>query len=293
MKIRAVIIAVLVIVFCAAAGRSYAEPELVIGLIPEDNIFEEIKQFRAVAAYLTKKTGIRIKMTVLSRYGDVIDRFASRGLDGAFFGFFTSVLAMEKLGVEPVVRPVWTDGSEASQSFIFVRNGSGIKNAADMNGKRIAFVDRATVTGYLYAMAYLRDHGISSPERYFREISFAGNSSSTVYAVLDNRADVGVAKSKLFNRLVQKDPLIKEELAVIERSPAYPDLTLCLRRDLPKDMAKTLQEAALRMDKDPEGSAILKKNGMLRFNAASAGDFKPFADLARRAGISLRTYRYK
>lgn len=292
MRIRTLIIALLVVI-CALAGRAHAEPELVIGLIPEDNIFEEIKQFRAVAAYVTKKTGIRIRMTVLSRYGDVIDRFASRGLDGAFFGFFTSVLAMEKLGVEPVVRPVWADGSETAQSFIFVRNGSGIRNAADMSGKRIAFVDRATVTGYLYAVAYLRDHGISSPERYFREISFTGNSSSTVYAVLDNRADVGVAKSKLFNRLIQKDPLIREELVVIERSPLYPDLTLCLRRDLPKEVKRRLQEAMLRMDDDPEGIAILQKNGMLRFNAASSGDFRPFADLARRAGISLRTYRYK
>jgi len=48
-----------------------------------------------------------------------------------------------------------------------VRNNSGIHDVEGMKGKRIAFVDRVTVTGYLYALSYLREFGVANPEAYF------------------------------------------------------------------------------------------------------------------------------
>ncbi|NJD56716.1 MAG: phosphate/phosphite/phosphonate ABC transporter substrate-binding protein [Nitrospirae bacterium] len=273
--------------------RAWGDTEILIGLIPEENIFNQMDRHRPLAAYLSKKVGATVRFTILSRYGDVMDRFVSRKMDGAFFGVFTGVLAIDRIDAEPIARPVGLSGSSIVQSYIFVRNDSGIRDVNDMKGKRIVFVDRATVTGYLYALSYLREHGVASPETYFREVSFAGSHGSTIYAVLDGRADIGTVKSTIFQKLVAKDPVIKEELSIIARSRELPDTTLFLRKDLPQSLRAKIKAALLAMDREPEGVNVLKKLEAQKFIDAKKEDFAAFYDIARTAGISVKTYKYR
>jgi len=93
---------------------SQQQQSVKIGLIPEQNIFTQKKRYEPLAAYIFKKTGIKIELKILSRYGNIIDQVNTLGLDGAFFGSFTAAIAHKKLGVKPCARPEWTDGSSIS-----------------------------------------------------------------------------------------------------------------------------------------------------------------------------------
>jgi phosphonate transport system substrate-binding protein len=273
--------------------KAFAEEELLIGLIPEENIFTQMDRHKPLAAYLTKKLGTRVRFTILSRYGDVLDRFMSRKMDGAFFGVFTSALAMEQLDAEPIVHPVNLDGSTAVQSYVFVRKDSNIVSVENMKGKRIAFVDKATVTGYLYALSFLRERGVQDIKTYFRDISFTGSHGSAIYAVLDGRADVGTAKSKIFHQLVKKEHSIKDELTILAKSREFPDATLFLRKDLSPVKRLQIRDILLNMDKDAEGVEVLKKLESMMFVLARKSDFEPFFEIAQKAGIIVKTYKYK
>jgi len=277
----------------AFSAEAFGEEEILIGLMPEENIFTQMDRNRPLAAYLTKKLGTKVRFTILSRYGDVLDRFMSRKMDGAFFGVFTSVLAMEQLDAEPIVHPVNLDGSSAVQSYIFVRKDSNIASVQDMKGKRIAFVDKATVTGYLFALSFLRELGVQDIKTYFRDISFTGSHGSTIYAVLDGRADIGTAKSRIFHQLVKKDHSIKEELTILATSPSFPGTTLFLRKDLPPAKRLQIRDILLGMDKDAEGKEVLKKLEASMFVEAKKSHFQPFFDVAKKAGIDVKTYKYK
>lgn len=277
----------------AWSGSASAEKEILIGLIPEDNIFTQMDRHRPLAEYLTKKLGQKVRFTILSRYGDVLDRFRSRKMDGAFFGVFTGVLALEQLDAEPIVHPVSTDGNSAVQSYIFVRKDSKIGDLAGMKGKRIAFVDKATVTGYLYALSYIRQHGIKDIQAYFKDVSFTGSHGSTVYAVLDGRADIGTAKSKIFNKLLKKDPGIKEELKVIAKSREFPDSTLFLRKDLPSAVRSRIRTILIEMNRDAEGQEVLKILESQMFIEARKSDFNAFYEIAEKAGITVKSYKYR
>ncbi|MCX7794552.1 MAG: phosphate/phosphite/phosphonate ABC transporter substrate-binding protein [Thermodesulfovibrionales bacterium] len=267
--------------------------EILIGLIPEENIFRQMDRYRPLGEYLTSRLNINTRFTILSRYGDIIDRFVTRNLDGAFFGAFTAVLAMEKLGVEPVARPVNLDGTSSAEGYIFVRKDSGINNVKDMRGKTIAFVDRATATGYIFALAYLREHGIENPLDYFKEYYFTGSHDSALLSVLDGRADIGVAKNKIIKERIKKDPLIENEILIIARSSALPDVTLCLSKKLEKGLREKIKYILLTMDRDPEGKKILEKLGALRFVSASKEDFESVYNLLKKANIDIKTYRYR
>lgn len=287
-----------VVMFCVGLmmflfGTASAQTEMLIGLIPEENIFTQMDRHRPLADYLSDKLGIKVKLTILSRYGDIIDRFVSRKMDGAFFGIFTGVLAMEKLSVEPMVRPVNLDGSTTVRSYIIARKDSGIRSVRDMKGKRIVFVDRATVTGYLAAVAYFRQHGIHDIDTYFGENYFTGSNDSAIYSVLDNRADIGVVKSKVYKRVTEKDPVIMNELVILAESGPFPDTTLCLRKDLSADLKENIKKILLQMDQDSGGRDVLRKMGISKFVGADKKDFQPFFALADKAGIQIKSYRYK
>jgi len=293
MRSPAVYAVLLVMLICCTATVCHAEQEILIGLIPEENIFNQMARHKPLASYLSDRLKTKVRFTILSRYGDVMDRFMTRKMDGAFFGVFTGVLAMEKLDAEPIAHPVNSDGTSDVQSYIFVRKDSNIRNAADMQGKRIAFVDRATVTGYLFALSYLKENGITDPKKYFREISFTGSHGSAIYAVLDGRADIGTAKSKIFQMLVAKDHIIKDELVIIKRSKNLPDTTLFLRKDMPKNIRDRIREILLSMHNDKDGREVLHKLDAKMFSEAKKGDFSYFQELAQKAGITPRTYNYR
>ena len=286
------ILAALLAIFPLFARSQPSHDKVTIGLIPEMNIFRQKERFRALEEYLSQKTGIPVQFTVLSRYGNIIDRFTANKLDGAFFGSFTGALAIRKLGVVPLARPVHEDGTSTYQGYIFVRKDSGIKRAADMKGKRMAFVDKATTAGYLFPLAWLRENGVASPDGFFRESFFTGSHDAAIRAVLHGSADVGAAKHSIYEQLQKEEPRIDRELVVLARSPWVPSNGLCVRKDLDPALQKALKEALLGLEKDPRGKRVLEQLGAVGFTETTAKDYEPVFALARKAGIDIRNYRY-
>jgi phosphonate transport system substrate-binding protein len=266
---------------------------VLIGLIPELNIFKQKARHQLLAEYLSRKLGMPVRFTILPSYGDVLDGFDAEQMDGAFFGSFTGAVAMEKLGVVPLARPVNLDGTSTYQGYLFVRKDSGISDVAGMRGKRMAFVDRATTAGYVFPLAWLREHGISSPERLFAEHWFTGSHDVPIAEVLDGKADVGVSKHTVFDRVRKENPRVDRELVVLASSPPVPSNALCVRRDLEERLREALRRALLDVQSDPEGARVLEQIGALKFVETTAGDYAPVLELARKAGIDPRKYEYR
>ncbi len=265
---------------------------ILIGLVPEENIFRQMERYAPIAAYLSEKIGVRVKLIILPSYGDIVENFSTGGMDGAFCGSLTYALLHEKLGVEVLARPVGLDGASSYRGIIFAREDSGIKKAEDMRGQRFAFVDRASAAGYLLPLTYFRGHGIKDYKRYFKETYFTGTHQDAIYDVLNRKADIGVAKNSVLRRLAAYDPAVANELHVIAYSPEFPETSLVLRRDLDSDLKKKLEDALLNMNTDPEGRNILQQFGAQRFVATRDGDFRPLYTYMGELGITLSNYDY-
>ncbi len=273
--------------------KETAEKTLLIGLIPEQNIFDQLQRYEPLAGYIAKKTGIIIKLKTLTRYGDIIDNFVSEGLDGAFWGSFTYTLAHHKLGVIPLVRPEDADGVSSYYGLIFVRKDSNITSARNMMGRVFAFVDKATTAGYIFPMAYFKENGINDYKSYFKETYFTGTHEDAVYDVLEKRADIGAAKNTVYSRIEAADPRIKKELVVLARSPDVPENGLALSKDIDPSTVGSLKEAFLNMHNDPEGREVLKKFGAVRFIETTDKDYEAVYRYAEKINLDLPSYNYK
>ena len=65
-----------------------------------------------------------------------------------------------------------------------------------------------------------------------------------------------------------------------------------MRKDLGETVKKQLREALLSMDRDAEGKEVLKRFEVVRFIPTTGEDYNPVFDIARKAGIDLKTYDY-
>ena len=277
----------------AQASLTRKDPNtIVIGLIPEMNVFKQMERFKYLADYLSEKVGVKIKLTVLSRYGNILEKFEEKSMDGAFLGSFTGALAISKLGLEPIARPVNLDGSATYSGYIFVRKDSGIKGIKEMKGKKMAFVDKATTAGYIFPVAYLKSQGIKDINSFFREYYFTGSHDAAVLAVLNREADVGAAKHSMYNRVRTEEPRIDKELVILAESPKVPSNGLCLRKGFDPVLKKKLKETLLNMHKDREGRDALAKFGALKFIETRSSDYEPVFRMASEAGIDMKKYHY-
>lgn len=291
--VKIVIAAAFILLFPLAAFSQSPQKEILIGLIPEMNVFKQQERFKPLTEYLTKKTGVKVNITILSRYGNIIERFTSEKMDGAFFGSFTGALAIEKLGVDPIARPINLDGSTTYHGYMFVRKNSGIKSVNDMKGRKMAFVEKATTAGYIFPVAYLKENGVTDIKKFFSEYYFTGSHDAAIYAVLDKKADIGAAKHSMYDRVRKADPRVDKELMILAESAKVPSNGLCVRKGLDKDIKNKLKNALLNIDKDPEGKVVLEKFGAIRFIETTVADYKIVFDLANKAGIDIKKYDYK
>jgi len=265
---------------------------LLIGLIPEQNIFKQVERYEPLANYMANKMGMEIKLKVLARYGNIIDNFVSMGMDGAFFGSFTYALARRKLGVEVLARPEGLDGSSTYHGLIFVRRDSRIKNVREMKGKRFVFVDKATTAGFLLPLAYFKIQGIKDYRAHFKETYFAGTHEDAIYDVLNKKADIGAAKNTVFERLAQADLRILRELEILEKSPDVPENGLAVRKSLASPVKETLREILLNMHLDPPGKTILQNFGARKFILTTDRDYEPVFQYAHEIKLDLVHYDY-
>lgn len=266
---------------------------LVIGLIPAENIFKQLDRYEPLADYLSRKIGADVKLKILTRYGNIIDNFASAGLDGAFFGSFSYALAHAKLGVEPIARPETAEGVSTYYGLIFVRKDGDIHGVKDMKGKIFVFVDRATTAGFLLPLAFFKAHRIGNYKTFFKETYFSGTHEDAIYDVLSKKADIGAAKNTVFARLAAVDSRLKSDLLILARSPDVPENGLAVRKNLEPALRTRLGEALLNMHNDIDGVNALIKLGAKRFIETADSDYASVYRYAERIGLDLATYQYQ
>lgn len=217
---------------------------------------------RALKKFMEAETPYKFEISIPNSYVAVVEAFGTKRVDIAAINTFGYVLAHEKYGAE--ARLVTERFGESTyQAQFLARNDGKINKLEDLNGKKIAFVDPASVSGYLLPLKYLHDRGIKP-----KEIVFAMRHDSVVSMIYQRQVDAGAtfysppAENEIQDarRLVKAQyPDVEKKIKIIELSSSIPNDPVVFRKDMPEEMKNKIAEALIRFAASPEGLEVLKK----------------------------------
>ena len=291
-------LAVLLLALVATTSAP-AQTKLVMAFVPSGESQTILQTGNQVAHLLEVATGYRFESFVATSYAGVIEAMGAGRADIGWLNSFSYVIAHQKYGVE--VRLVTVRfGLPYYRAEIIAQSASGINSLADLKGKRFAFVDPASTSGYLFPLAGLKKAGYD-PAKFFGQTVFAGSHNNVVLAVYQGRADAGAVFEDARASVQKTLPDVMQKLKVIWKSDPIPNDTVSFRKDLPADVKDRVSTALLRFSQDPAGLQALKSLyeiealadyqllvSKYKVKASSLDAFyDPVRDVARYDGINL------
>lgn len=213
-------------------------------------------------SFLEKDTPYKFKISIPPSYVAVVEAFGTKRADVAAINTFGYVLAHEKYGAEARLVTV-RFGETTYKSQFLVRSDSGIKKLSDLDGKKIAFVDPASVSGFLLPLKYLKDQGVKP-----KETVFAMRHDNVVSMIYQRQVDAGAtfysppAEGEIQDarRLVKAQyPDVADKIKILELTSPIPNDPVIFRKDMPEEMKATIVRSLIRFAQTEEGLDVLKK----------------------------------
>jgi phosphonate transport system substrate-binding protein len=294
-SLASVTVAAALLVFPVVVRAASTPKSVTIGFIPGENPQLLKENGEVIAQLLEAKIGVPVKIYVSSDYTGLIDAMKAKKIDFAFYSAMTFVFAEKMAGAKVLLKKVWE--GPYYYSTILASGDSKIKKLSQLKGKKFAFVDQKSASGFLYPQVYFKKNNID-PKTFFKETVFSGNHPESVRLLRDGEVDAiavfsNDAKNKdtAWNRFPSKDGKNGPKPKTIWVSAPIPNDPFCVRQDFydtnPK-ISTDLMFALRDLDEDTnEGAKFKKLLNITGLMLATSQQYDPVRELVKELDLKL------
>lgn len=239
----------------AANASPYANQVLKLGRIPFTNPTAMVQKHNKFLEYLTKKLGVKqVRLQTAPDYNSILNLLVKGEIDIAWLASNISVEARDNPEIQLLVKPI-RFGTDSYRGIIIARQDSGLRSLKDIKGRKFAWVEKESASGYTFPKALLLEAGLD-PEKDFSEANFLGNHDSVVLNVLLGKYDAGACYDDARNTLRDKAKI--DELTILGKTPDISNEPIVCRKSLPADLIEKIKQAFLDLNnKTPDGLEII------------------------------------
>ncbi len=196
-------------------------------------------------------------------YAEVNDLVENGEVDLAFVCAGPYVKGHEKFGMELLAVPQ-VGGKTVYHSYIVVPANSTAKSFGELKGKRFAFTDPDSNTGYLVPRFMLSRLG-ETPEGFFKEAFFTHSHDNSIKAVAEGLADGAAVDSLIWEFFNRTSPADTSRTRIVEISPAYGILPVVVRPGLDAATKKRLRDILFTLHQDEQARMDMNRLGIESF----------------------------
>lgn len=243
-------------------------------LVPAQDMLTLSEQGKILEQFLKTDLNLEVIVELPSSYIAVVEAFGSKRADAAILNTFGYVLANEKYGVEAKLKLVNRGRDEYNGQII--AHIDGPKTIKELDGKKFAFVDPASTSGYLLPQRLFKQENIK-----IKESIFSGRHDSVVSAVYQKKVDAGAT----FHTPADEDgtpkdarwllrtqyPDVFKKIRILQLTGPIPNDPLVFRKDIPEELKNKISESLKKYIKTEEGAKVL-------YNLYHITDFKAASD---------------
>lgn len=229
-------------------------------LVPSQDLKVLTDNSQVLKAYLEKHTPYKYQITIPQSFVAVVESFGTKRADMAAINTYGYYMAHEKYNVEARLTAI-RYGLSTYQSQFLARADGKILKLQDLEGKKIAFVDPASTSGYILPMKKLKDLKIHP-----KEVIFAMKHDAVVSMIYQGRVDAGATyhtppKDGVMDdarRLVKTQyPDVEQKVRIIDLSDPIPNDPIVFRRDIPEPMKEKIVNTLMEFVATPEGQKTM------------------------------------
>ncbi|MBU0495206.1 MAG: phosphate/phosphite/phosphonate ABC transporter substrate-binding protein [Chloroflexi bacterium] len=260
-----------------------------------------------IAKALEERTGYKFETAVPTSYAAVIEAMGTDKADIAWLATFAYIVAHDKYGVDVSLTTV-RYGADTYKGQFIAKADSGLTKIEDIAGKKIAYTDAGSTSGFIYPSALLAKMGIVPGETLF-----AGGHPQAALAVKQGSADVGCtywsdrypdgtigdARRTLATIDAKADPegfakeleAIEKEIVIIGFTDDIPNDTVSFRKDFPADMRAKIVQAIMDYAQTDEGKqALADLYNITGFTASNDARYDVVREALKAMGKSAEEY---
>lgn len=263
-------------------------------LVPAQDILTLNEQGKVLQRYLEKDLGLKVQLELPVNYVAVVEAFGSKRADVAILNTLGYVLAREKYGVEPRLKLV-NRGRDEYYGQIIART-DGPKSLKELNGKKFAFVDPASTSGYLLPQRLFKQEGIK-----IKESVFAGKHDTVVTAVYQKQVDAGATfytppdddgTPKDARWLLRTQyPDVYDKIKILKLTGPIPNDPLIFRKDMPEELKEKITDSLKRYIRTEEGAKVMMAlYHITDFKEASDKDYDQIREYLKDVGMSAKDF---
>jgi phosphonate transport system substrate-binding protein len=266
-----------------------------MAFVPSADSQKVLASGEPLAALLKSATNLNFKVSVPTSYTTVIEAMGANQVDVGWLAPFAYVLAHDRNGAQVLFASL-RQGSKTYRSQIIVRADSGITSIDQLRGKKFAFVDAASASGFLFPNALLAGMGIDF-KTFFSNTTFAGGHDKVVFAVYNKEVDGGAtfgnnvdigpptdARTLVASTL----PDVMSVVKPIAQTDPIPNDTVSVRKGLDDNVVKLLRDGLQYVQGTPDGQKALKDlYGIDGLGPADDKDYDSIRTAAKALNLDL------
>ncbi len=231
--------------------------EIQIGVAAMLSPEEALPVYNSMIKYIGKKIGIKTKMIFSKDYSSMNKMVRTNKVVGAFVCAGPYASGHDKWGMKLLAAPVLF-GKANYYSYIIVNKNSKIKTFADLREKKFAFTDPISNTGSLvptYELAKINE----TPKGYFKQLIYSGGHDKSIEAVAHKFVDGAAVDQFIWEYMNKKHSPLTAATKIIKKIGPFCIPPFAVNSNIDKKLFSKMRAILLNMNKDPEGSAILRK----------------------------------
>lgn len=290
---------VLLFVFLALAACTSKSPlgsvqnPIKFFLVPGQDAHVLETNGKVIEKWLSKETGLHFKIAIPLNYISVVESFGSKKADMALINTFGAILAKEKYQANIRLRGIHF-GRDFYNGQIIVRKNK-IKTLKELTGKKFAFVDPASASGYLMAADLFEKNKIHP-----KEVIFAGGHDTAVMMVYQGKVD---GASTFYSpeshgapqdarKLVKtQHPDVFEKVTILSLTDAIPNDPVIFSKDFPLELQEKIAASLKKWIKTPQGQEVMMTlYNMNDLRDSSNDEYKDISGVLLKLGKSAADF---
>jgi phosphonate transport system substrate-binding protein len=250
-----------------AAAREHT---LVVGVVSSDPK-SRLPRLEAMARYLAlrlRDLGIQRGAALVARNNkEMVELLREGAVDVLSETAFSAVHFTHEAGAKILLRE-WKKGVAEYRTVFVTRRDSGIGRLADLRGKKIAFEDPGSTTGFLLPLALLTQHGLETVALSSVMRSSTNGAVGYAFAIKEvniaawvarGLADAGAFSDGDWNDLARTPAGLKDDLVIFQESEPVLRSLILARGNLRPEVTRRLTDVLLGMSDDPAGREVMAK----------------------------------